>query len=249
MNVLKKLSCFLVVLSVLSFSGGDAYAQNVLKMDFLKTGGKFGNWAQKQAENFEKAMKEIGESQFATFTGKGIDAAKKGMQFAKDKMNEVKNIYTKANETVNAVKQSDAYKIAMLSSLEASETLVLNDIKKQRDTEKSAKKTEFEMNKLELEEKIKIAKENFDIGIEIMENEVAELRSEEERDIKRKEIDEFRKSNQASMTSIENELSQLEEVYKEDVETIEASFAKSIEEQSAVIADIAVPCGKCILCK
>ena len=239
MNVLKKLSCFLVVLSVLSFSGGDAYAQNVLKMDFLKTGGKFGNWVQKQAENFEKAMKEIGESQFATFTGKGIDAAKKGMQFAKDKMNEVKNIYTKANETVNAVKQSDAYKIAMLSSLEASETLVLNDIKKQRDTEKSAKKTEFEMNKLELEEKIKIAKENFDIGIEIMENEVAELRSEEERDIKRKEIDEFRKSNQASMTSIENELSQLEEVYKEDVETIEASFAKSIEEQSAVIADIA----------
>ncbi|MBR2921994.1 MAG: hypothetical protein IKC10_01595 [Alphaproteobacteria bacterium] len=238
MNVLKKLSCFFIVLSALSFCGNDVYAQNVLKMDFLKTGGKFGNWVQKQAENFEKSMKEIGESQFAVFIGKGIDAAKKGIQFARDKFNEVRNIYNMARETVNAVKQSNAYKIAMLSTLAASETLVLNNIKKQRDSELGTKKAELEINKLELEEKIKIAKENFAVGIEIMENEVAELRSEEERDVKRKEIDDFRKSNQEAIESLESELTQLEENYKEDVKAIETNFAMEILAQTAVIADI-----------
>ena len=89
MSWFKKLSCFLIVLSALSFSAGDAFAQNVFKLDFMKTSGKFGTWVQKQAENFENAMKEIGESQFATFIGKGIEAAKKGIAFAKEKLEEL----------------------------------------------------------------------------------------------------------------------------------------------------------------
>ena len=240
MSLLKKLSCFLIALSVLSFSGGDAYAQNVLKMDFLKTGGKFGNWVQKQAENFEKSMKEIGESQFATFIGKGIEAAKKGIQFAKEKMNEVKKMYAKAKEAVNAAKESNAYKIAMLSKLAASETLVLNNIKKQRDAEKSTKKSEFEVNKIELEEKIKIANENFAVGVEIMEGEVAEIKNEDEKNIKLKEIDAYREAHFYSTLSLEKELSQLKKNYEDDIKAIEIDFATSIAAQTAVIAGISM---------
>lgn len=238
MNWIKKISCFLIVLSALSFSGGDAYAQNVFKLDFFKTPGKFATWVQKQAENFENAMKEIGESQFATFIGKGIESAKKGIQFAKDKLNETKNLFKKVKDGINAVKQSTEYKIAMLSSLSASETTVLNDMKKQRDTEKAAKKSEYEISRVALEEKIKIAKENFEVGIEVLESEVAELKSEEERDVKRKEIDAFRTSNRDAIASMEGELALLEEKNKEDIKAIENDFAASIVAQTTIIANI-----------
>ena len=85
MSWFKKLSCFLIILSALTVSGETAYAQNIFKLDFAKTPSKFSDWVQKQAENFQNAMKEIGESQFATFIGKGIEAAKKGIKFAKEK--------------------------------------------------------------------------------------------------------------------------------------------------------------------
>ena len=84
MRSMKKLSYLLVILSVLVFSGSNAYAQNILKMDILRTSQRFSIWVQKQAENFEQAMKEIAESQFGTFIGKGIEAAKKGIQFVNE---------------------------------------------------------------------------------------------------------------------------------------------------------------------
>lgn len=246
MTWLKKLSCFLIVLSALSFSGGDAYAQNVFKLDFFKTPGKFGTWVQKQAENFENAMKEIGESQFATFIGKGIEAAKKGIKFAKEKMDEIKNVYQRVKGKIDEAKQSTTYKVAMLSKQVASETTVLNGIKKQRDTEKATIKAETEMKKTALAEKIKVARENFNIGVQVLEGEIVELKSVEEKDLKRQEIDEFKRVNSDSIASMEREISELEENSREEIKNIDLNFAASIVAQTAIITNLGVEIAELI---
>ena len=103
MKMIKKLSYFLVILSVLIFGAGDTYAQNVMKVDFVKTSQKFSIWVQKQAENFENAMKEIAESQFGTFIGKGIDAAKQAFKFVKEQLQRVKELYKTAKKLYNII--------------------------------------------------------------------------------------------------------------------------------------------------
>ena len=106
MRRVKRFCCFLIILSAVILSGSNAYAQNVFKTDVVKTNQKFTIWVQQQSENFQKSIKEISESQFGSFVGKGVEAAKKGIKFAKD-------TYSNVKEKVDDVKNSDAYKIAL----------------------------------------------------------------------------------------------------------------------------------------
>ena len=238
--MIKKLSYFLVILSVLIFGAGDTYAQNVMKVDFVKTSQKFSIWVQKQAENFENAMKEIAESQFGTFIGKGIDAAKQAFKFVKEQLQRVKELYKTAKKTTEDVKASDAYKIAMLSKQLATETMVLDTLKKQRDSAKASVKSDAELKMVTLDEKITLAKENLDVGVSIFEGEIAELKSEEEIDVKKKELETFRNDNVSAISAIEEERSNIEKASKDEIKQIDINFAISIAEQSAVIAGLGI---------
>lgn len=240
MNWAKKLSCFLIILSALSFCGGDAYAQNIFKGDFLKTGGKFGVWVQKQAENFEQAMKEIAESQFATFIGKGIDAAKKGMAYIQEKLKVVKAVIKGVQKTIDDVKNSTAVKVAMLSAQVASETAVLANIEKERETEVASIKSEMEMQKVTLQEKIKIAKDNHAISIKVLEEEFAELKTEEEKDAKRKEIAQYQKTDSEAIASLEEMLDDMEEEAKDTLKDVNKNYASMIAAQSVIIANLGI---------
>ena len=240
MSWVKKFSCFLIILSALTFSGRDAYALNVFKFDISRICPNFGTWVQKQQENFENAMKEITESQFAVFIGKGIEAAKKGIAFAKEKMEEAKALFNKVKETIDAVKNSTEYKIAMLSVEAATQTAVLDTMKKDRDKQKAELKSEYEVQKVTLEEKIKAAEENYNIGLEVLTNELNELENEEELKIKREEMKEFRNANRASIDQMKAELEALTEKSKEDIKAVEVSFAASILTQTTVIAGIGI---------
>ena len=246
MSWVKKLSCFLIILSALTFSGGDAYAQNVFKLDFGRIPTKFGDWVQKQSENFENAMKEIAESQFATFIGKGVEAAKKGIAFAKEKMEQAKALFNKVKKAIDDVKNSTEYKIAMLSVEAATQTAVLDTIKKDRDTQKAEKKSEYEVQKVTLDEKLKLAEENFNIGLDVLNEELKELTDEEELKFKREEITAFRETNKAAIDQIKNEITTLEETSKEEIKAIELSFAAAVATQTTVIAGIAVEIGELV---
>ncbi len=240
MSWFKKLSCFLIILSALTFSGETAYAQNVFKLDFAKTPTKFGDWVQKQADNFQNAMKEIGESQFATFIGDGIKAAKKGLAFAKEKMEEVKTFIKKVKDTVDAVKNSTEYKIAMLSVEAATQAATLDTIKKDRDKQKAEKKSEFEVQKVTLNEKLEEAKENYNVGLEILNGELEALEDKDAIQFKRDEIANFEKTSNETIAQIEAEISQLEEASKEEIKAIELNFATAIVAQTTVIAGIGI---------
>ena len=168
------------------------------------------------------------------------------MKYAKGKIKEAKDFYKQVKSTVNAVKQSTEYKIAMLSKQEASEILVLNNLKKQRDTEKALKKSDFEIQRVATEEKLKIAKENFNVGIKILEDEITKLKTEEEKDFKRKEIAAYRTANQDAIAGLEDELGGAEETYKEDPKAIDIDFAAKILEQSTIIANIGIEIAELI---
>lgn len=238
MRSMKKLSYFLIILSALIFGGGDAYAQNIFKMDLVRTSQRFSIWVQKQGENFEQAMKEIAESQFATFIGKGIDAAKKGLKFVQDKMQEAKDLYGKAKQKIDDEKNSTAYKVAMLSKQLATETIVLNTIKQQRDAEKATLESEAELSIMSLNEKVAIAKENFEVGMEVLRGEFNELKTDAEKEVKQKEIDAYEKDSKAGIRALDEEISNIEEAKKEQIKGIDFNFALAIASQSAIIADI-----------
>ena len=229
-----------MILSALVFSGNNAYAQNILKMDIVRTSQRFAIWVQKQAENFEQAMKEIAESQFGTFIGKGIDAAKKGLQFVKDKLQQAKELYGKVKDKINEIKESTAYKVALLSKQMAAETLVLDTIKKQRDTEKATIASDAELERINLEEKLKIAKENLEIGTEILKGELEELTTDEEKEIKQKEIDAYIEESTASINKLETEIANVEENKKSKLKELDFNFGLMVASQTAVIAEIGV---------
>lgn len=240
MKRIKKIGYFLIILSVLAFSGSNAYAQNVFKLDFIKTSQKFSIWVQKQAENFENAIKEISESQFATFIGKGIDAAKKAITFVQDKVKEAKDLYANLKKMKDDVVDSKAYQVATLSKELSSETSKLNDMKQQRDKEKATIKSNAEIEIMTLEEKIKIAQENFDTGVAVFENEINELTTEEEKELKRKELEEYKKTNSDAIKAIEEEIISIEENVAEEIKTIDDTFDASIADQTSVISNIGI---------
>lgn len=235
---MKKLSYFFIILSALIFGGGDAYAQNILKMDLTRTSQRFAIWVQKQAENFQQAMKEIAESQFGTFIGKGIEAAKKGFAFAKEKLDQAKELYGKVKKRIEDAKESTAYKIAILSKDLAAQTLVLNTIKEQRNAEKATIESEAELNRASLEEKVNVAKENLEVGLEILNSELEELTTEEEKAVKQKEIDAYKNESNAAIAALEEEIADIEENKKDQIKELEVNFALAFATQSAVIADI-----------
>lgn len=247
MKRFKKLGFFLIILSALSFSGSNAYALNVFKLDLTRIPTKFGDWIQKQADNFENAMKEIAESQFAQFIGNGIQAAKEGIAFAKEKVQEVKDVINKPKEVVDMVKDSTAYKIAMLSATAAAATGVLTAIKKDRDTQIAEKESEYEVQKVTLTEKLKEAEENYNIGLEILNNELEELnktKDEEKIKLKKEEIEEFKEANKGAIEQIRTGLGDIEEASTEEIKSLKKEYSLKILAQSAVIAAIGVEIGE-----
>ena len=99
----------------------DVYAQDVLTDDSTETGGKFSDWVNKQKENFEDTKQQISQSQLATTIGKGVDAAKKGINFVKETISD-------AQQFAEDIQQSDEYKIAMLSKEIGEKTKELADL-------------------------------------------------------------------------------------------------------------------------
>ena len=236
MSCIKKLNCFLVILSAVIFCGNNAYAFNPIKVDPLKTSFKFGDLVQKQAEVFEEKMKEIGESQFATFIGNGIEASKKGAAFMQENIKKARDAVDVVKKTVDDAKNSEAYKIVTLSEQLASEKKKMADLEKSRDTEIESIKSEMEMKRVAETEKIAIAEENYKISLKMIENEIAELKTEEEKEVKKKEIEKFRQENEEIILAMKENLTEIEAETEEKVK-------KKKEEIGATIAAVATVVG------
>ena len=234
-----RFSCFLIVLISIVFWGTDVCAQNVAKMDVSKTGGKFSVWVQKQKTNFEDTMSQISESQFATFVGDGIKAAKQGIAYAKEQYDAAMKFY---NDTKNAVLNSTEYKIAMLSKEIAEESKKLKDLEEEREKAMAELKKTTEVDRVSLEEKVKIAQENFNTSVAIFEAELSELEAQgkdsEAYQAKEAEIASFKAEQEASIAALSSEIETLEASKKADTEAITVQFAEDIYSQGQVIADL-----------
>lgn len=239
MLYLSRFSFFMIIFASIILGATDIYAQNVAKMDISKTGGKFSVWVQKQVSNFQDTMSQISESQFATFIGDGIKAAKQGIAYAKEQYDAAMKFY---NDTKNAVLNSTEYKIAMLSKEIAEESKKLKDLEEEREKAMSELKKTTELERINLEEKVKIAQENFNTSVEIFQTELKELENQGEDSeaykAKETEIASFKADQEASIAALASEIEALEVSKKSETEAIATQFAEDIYEQGQVIADL-----------
>ena len=229
----------MLILTSILLGGVNAHAQNVAKMDISKTGGKFSVWVQKQVTNFQDTMSQISESQFATFIGDGIKAAKQGIAYAKEQYDAAMKFY---NDTKDAVLNSTEYKIAMLSKEIAEESKKLKDLEEEREKAMSELKKTTELERINLEEKVKIAQENFNTSVEIFQTELKELENQSKDSVaykaKETEIASFKADQEASIAALASEIEALESSKKSETEAIATQFAEDIYEQGQVIADL-----------
>ena len=237
---------FLLTLFVIVFYGSDSCAQNIFKLDFWKTPGKFGTQVQKQSENYEAAVKEIAETQQSSCIGDGIKSAKDGFKAAKEKMKEIKNVMKTVKDKISAVKNSAVYKGSLISAKIATETVVLDKMKKDRDAAKSVVESDAEIKRVAMEEKVKIAKQNYAVSFEIFQNEFTELKDEKAKDAKRLEIEEFKNEYDLNIKALSNEISDIQEQTKAEIKNIDTSFALSIAAQTQMIAELGVELAELI---
>lgn len=239
MLYLSRFSFFMIIFASIILGATDIYAQNVAKMDISKTGGKFSVWVQKQVSNFQDTMSQISESQFATFIGDGIKAAKQGIAYAKEQYDTAMKFY---NDTKDAVLNSTEYKIAMLSKEIAEESKKLKDLEEEREKAMSELKKTTELERINLEEKVKIAQDNFNTSIEIFQTELNDLKTQGEGSeaykAKEVEITTFKAEQEASIAALVREIEALESSKKSETDAITTQFAEDIYEQGQVIADL-----------
>lgn len=235
MKYFSKISCFLIVLSVMSLVGTMSSAQDVMKIDSGKTGGKFADWAQKQQENYQNTVEQISESQFATFVGDGIKAAKSGIKFAKDTYKGAMDVY---NETKDSVLNSTEYKAAMISKQIAEESKSLKDLQEQKEAKLAALKADAELERVTLEEKAKQAQKNLNVSIEVYQTELQNATSEVEKARIESEIASFKQGSSVELVSFESETKQIESNLKAETKQIEIEFGEEIYNQGEKVADL-----------
>ncbi len=234
-NIILSLALLIVCIS------GDAYAQDIFKLDISKTGGKFADWVQKQQENYQTVMEQISESQFATFIGDGIKAAKEGIKYAQDTYNKALNTY---NKVKGAVVNSPEYKIAMLSKEIAQEGINLKDIEKQKEQALSDLKSNAELERKVLEEKIKQAQDNFETSVAIYEQELANAADEDKKASIQLEIVAFRQDNEEAISAFNSERADIEDNLTAEMQMIEEEYKAKIENQRQKITDLTMSLAK-----
>lgn len=236
---LKNIILSLILLT--TFVSSDAIAQDIFKLDISKTGGKFSDWVQKQQENYQTVMEQISESQFATFIGDGIKAAKEGIKYAQDTYNKALDTY---NKVKGAVVNSPEYKIAVLSKEIAQEGINLKNIEKQKEQELSDLKSSADLERTVLEEKIKQAQNNFETSVAIYEQELANTNDEDRKAAIQLDIAAFRQDNEASISAFNAERVTIEDNLAADTQTIEDEYKEKIEQQKQKITDLTMELSK-----
>lgn len=199
----------------------DAYAQDVFTDDPAETNSKFSDWVNKQKHNFEETKEQLGQSQLATTIGKGVEAGRKGINFVKDTIGDVKQF-------VEDVQQSDEYKIAMLSKQIAEKTKELADLEKKREEEISALKDDAELTRVTLQEKISQAEENIQTMSEISLSDTEEPQN----------IEDFVDVSEFDITALKAELEAIDSNLEDDTKAVSISYAEEIYAKGEDIADL-----------
>lgn len=229
MKYLSYINCFLVVLAILAFGSTNGRAQDVMKIDSGKTGGKFADWVNKQHENYQNTVEQISESQFATFVGDGIKAAKNGIAFAKEQYNAVM-------EAKDAVMNSTEYKAAMLSKQIAEEGKVLKDLQEEQKTKAAELKANAELERTTLEEKAKAAQENIETSRAVYQEELKNAATDAEKEQIEKEMAAL--SQSGGTEDIDEQIKKIESDLEAQLKQNEIEFATDIYNQGEKIADL-----------
>ncbi len=235
MKHLFKIWQILLVAIVLVFASSNVMAQNIAKLDFGKTGGKFADWVQKQYENFQSTMEQISQSQFATTIGDGIKAAKEGAAWAKEQYSSAMKLY---NDTKDAVVNSTEYKAALISKQIADETVVLEKLQKDKETKLTELKEDAELQKETLNKKLEQAQENLLNGADILQERLTTTEDEEEKQEIQSEIDAFKLSIDEESASINEEIASVDTQLSEDTKAVDLEFAEQIYAQGEKIAEL-----------
>ena len=160
MKLFRKIMCFLIVLiGLLAFYRPAGAFVSPINIDVAKTSSAFTNWVQRQGDNLQKVLNNIGESQFGTFIGEGIKQGKEMVSFTKDKIGEAKKL-------VEDVKKSDEYHAALLSAELAQKTKNRDKLKADLDAEIKKIEAEAEVERTTLEAKTLEAQKNLQTSIE-----------------------------------------------------------------------------------
>ena len=235
MKILSKIWQVLLVATVLIFASPDAMSQNIFKLDFSKTAGKFADWVQKQYENFQSTMEQISQSQFATTIGDGIKSAKEGVAWAKEQYSSAMKFY---NDTKDAVVNSTEYKAALISKQIADETVILEKLQKDKEVKLIELKEEAELQKETLNKKLEQAQENLLNGASVLQEKLATTESEEEKKEIQAEIDAFKLGIDEENTKINEEIASIDTELEESVKAVDLQFAEQIYAQGEKIAEL-----------
>ena len=227
-----KIKEVIFIYAVICFSAIDALAQDVFKLDFSKTGGKVSDFVQKQQENYQEIMGQISESQFATTIGKGIDAAKQGVSFAKDNFNAAVGF---VNETKESVLNSNAYAMAQKSKEIADEKKVLQEIEEQKNSQLTELQSAASLDKTTIEEKIKQVQENYNTKIAIYKQELAQATNDEEKKKIEDEIESLQAGQDAEVAEFNAQLQEIDDKLQQDTQALNDDFEQQIKDQTLVI--------------
>ncbi len=226
---------FLIILAVVILNAQTACAQNPFKLDISKTAGKISDGIQKIQENFQTTMEQISESQFATFIGNGIKAAKDGINYAKETYQKVVETYQGVKD---AVVNSKEYEIAMLSKKIAEESKVLSDLQKEKASRLAELEESKELERITLEEKVIQAQDNFQVRVDIYQGEMQKAETDTEKAAIQEEMISFQSANDAEMASLNQEIAALESTLEEENQLIEDEFSVKLYEQGEKIAEL-----------
>ncbi len=214
----------------------EAIAQNPAKVDPPKTGQRFASWCKKQQNNFQNTMNSIKESQFATFIGDGIKAAKDGIAY-------VQQGIQYAKDALEAAKESNAYKTALLSKQIAEKGLEIKNLQEELQNNLKALQEETNIQRTSLETKIAQSQENFEITSasyqeSLTKSEFGTELSEEDRAIVEEKIAEFQKSVELEIAQFNEEIAGLEQQLKQKTKEISIEFGEQIYAIGEEIADL-----------
>lgn len=234
MKFFRKIMCFLIVLiGLLAFyRPADAFVSPI-NIDVAKTSSAFTNWVQRQGDNLQKVLNNIGESQFGTFIGEGIKQGKEMVSFTKDKIGEAKKL-------VEDVKKSDEYQAALLSAELVQKTKNLDKLKADLDAEIKKIEAEAEVERTTLEAKTLEAQKNLQTSATILKARLDETSDEITRSQINEEIEAYKLQVETEVSDLETQIALLEEDVKNQTASLKHQFGQNIYAQSEEIADLTI---------
>ncbi len=226
------INCFLVVLALMiSCVPSEAIAQDVMKSDPPKAGQRFSSWCKKQQDNYEKTMNSIKESQFATFIGDGIKAAKQGIAYVQQGMKYVQ-------DKIKEIKESNAYKTAMISKQIAEKGMELKNMQEELKSNLKALEEEAKVGRSTIEAKIAQSKENFEITSASYQEELTRGDTGQGSGVDNQKIAEFQQNVELDLSQFNQEIEMIEQNLKQRKKELEYSFAEDIYNLGEEIADL-----------